>query len=572
MSFNPDEYLASKTATRAPSQSLKDLPMTEPSYDGFNPDTYLQAKQAPQEAAKPQGSSLSDRYLTQLESFGNAVSLGYLPQIQAAFERFNFDPSGGLDDKLREQGFTVPSQDYVDLRDENLARQQGQAERNPLDSTIGTIAGAVASTPLITNGAKLLNGGKAALSGFGRLKDSASLGAALGLVTNPGDTEGVVSPMQSMERLKGAGTGALIGTAGQALGETVGAVGNAVKKAPETLDKIAKTKAFKAAGAMLKDFRSATGQNAPEEIGETLLKKGIVNAGDTLEAITEKTGVAKKETGQAIRNIYQKVNEFIHNGTGNLSQKEKRLLDITNLDGKKLADNVRAKLSNTFKNNLDNSEAKKRLLDVVENLEGMGSNIDLQDLLDARINLDESINYSKKIQDLPIVQQQMKLVRDTLHKAIQNRVRVVGRVVKDKELINQLKLANKEYGHLATVQKIAKDKVSRESANRFFSLGDRMTGGAAGLIGAATGDSPEDRVRNGLLGLVGGAAAGKVGRYSLPIVARSAEKLGKALQTPANFAKYGEPLIEAAKRSPAEFQALLNRFGKTPEFQTLYGK
>jgi hypothetical protein len=145
-------------------------------------------------------------------------------------------------------------------------------------------------------------------------------------------------------------------------------------------------------------------------------------------------------------------------------------------------------------------------------------------------------------------------------------VRVVGKITKDKNLINELRQANKEYGQLATAERVAKDKIARESANRFFSLGDRLTGGAGAAIGASTGNTPEERIKNGLIGLVSGSVAGKVGRYSLPVAARSAQKLGNALKQPANFAKYGEKIIEAAKRSPEEFQALINQFGKDPEF------
>jgi hypothetical protein len=59
-------------------------------------------------------------------------------------------------------------------------------------------------------------------------------------------------------------------------------------------------------------------------------------------------------------------------------------------------------------------------LDIVDNLKNSGKDIDLQDLLEMRRILIDSINYSKKLDELPVVQQQLKSVRDVLHKAIQN--------------------------------------------------------------------------------------------------------------------------------------------------------
>jgi hypothetical protein len=552
---------------RNPGQSLSDLPK----------NTGVVNEGVPQQT-QPQrsfGEEVLDRAQTQLENFGNTVSMGYLPQIQAAFEKLGPNPTAYTDEKLRKEGFVLPEDRYVDMRDQNIKRQQAQNERNPYDAAAGTLTGIAVSTPVTTGANALLTGGKAAKSGFSRLKDSARLGAVLGLVANPGDIEGVVNPLQATERLENTAKGGALGAAGQGIGEGAAKVSETAKSAPAVLDKVAKTKAFKAMGAMLKDFRMATGQNAPEEIGDTLLKKNIVSAGDTLEQMAEKAGIARQETGQKIRDVYGKVKEslnYLKSGpvSKGVSAREQKLLDMTKLDGKKLADTVNGKLSRGFKNNLDNTQAKERVQSVIENLKGMGDDIDLQDLIDARRNLDESINYSKKLNEQPVVQQQLKTVRDVLHKSIQNRVRVVGKVLKDKELINELKTANKEYGHLATAERVAKDKIARESANRYFSLGDRLTSGAGATIGAATGDSPEERIKNGLIGMVTGAAVGKVGRHSLPVAARTAQKLGEALKKPANFAKYGEPLIEAAKRSPEEFQALLNQLGKEPEFQMLY--
>ncbi len=514
--------------------------------------------------------TLADKAQTQLESFGNAVSFGYLPHLQAAFEKINPDPSGGLDDQLRAQGFTVPDQSYVSLRDENIERQEAQARRNPADALAGSISGMATQTPIIAERAAAFGLGKVP-GMLNRVKDSVATGFGLGAVANPGDTKGQVSILQGQERLTNAGKGGAIGVAGQAGGEAMAKAGATIKSAPQTLDKLSKVKAFKAVGAMLKDFRSARGNNSPEAIGETLLKRNIVNAGDSLEDMASKLTANKQEVGQKIGDIYRRVKNLVNTGiddvTGlRLTPREQKILSTSKLNGQKIAGEARVEILKAFKNNPGNQEAKSKVLSALDDVAAMGDDIDLSDLLEAKSNIDAQINYAKKINDLPIVQQQLKTLRDSVNKAIQKRVDSVGSIVKDKDLIKSLKEANREYGHLATAEGVAKDKISRESANRFFSLGDRLSSGAGATIGVASGETVEDKVKNGLIGFATGAIAGRYGRYSLPMVSRASKRLGEALQKPANLAKYGEPLIEAAKRSPQEFQALLNQLGKDPEF------
>lgn len=524
--------------------------------------------QLPGQNQAPVSQGFWDKAQTQLESFGNTVSFGYLPQIQAAFEKINPDPTGGIDDELRAQGFNIPEHGYVQMRDENIRRQEEQALRNPADALAGSIAGMATQAPIIAERAAAFGLGK--VPGLvNRIKDSATTGFGLGAITNPGDIEGQVNLLQGSERLSNAGMGGAFGAAGQSVGEFVAKSGATIKNAPKTLEKLSKIKAFKAAGAMLKDFRNARGDKAAEEVGETLLKKGIVSAGDSLEDIAGKTVIAKTEAGQRIRDVYSQVKQTLDNPNLILKPKEARLLDSTKLNGEKIAGDIRVRLLKTQKATVGSSEVKGKIDEILADITALGDDVNIADMLAARNSLDKRINYGKKVGELPLLQQQMSAARQEITKAIQNRVRAVGVVTKDKSLINTLKEANKEFGQLSMVEDFATDKISRENANRFFSLGDRLGSVSGATIGALSGDTPEEKIKNGLIGLATGAVAEKYGRYSLPMISRAAKGLGEALKKPAAFAKYGEPLIEAAKRSPQEFQALLNQLGKDPEFVKL---
>lgn len=516
--------------------------------------------------------NVADSAQIQLESAGNALSAGYLPQLQAGFEKVNnfiASPTGDVDEKLKAQGFKLPEEkSYVQMRDENIKRQEAQAERNPYAAAAGTVAG-IATTLPVAGASNLISKG---VGGFSRLMNSAATGGAFSALANPGDVEGVVNPVQLAERSSNAYKGGALGAAGQTGGEAIAKIGETVKKAPGSLEKLAKIKAFKAAGAMLKDFRAARGDKAAEEIGETLLSKNIVKAGDGIEDIAAKTSAAKNEAGQTIRGVYGKVRDHINNLAADTSPqgiKAQSLIQKTALSGDEAALRVETRLSKFQKNNLGNTEVKGKMDEVLTDLKALGPDADISDWLAARNSLDDRINYSKKMGELPLLQQQLQATRDEMTKMLQNRVRTLGKVVKDPELITTLRQANKEYGQLATVERFATDRVARDNANRFFSLGDRISSGAGATIGVASGNSPEERIKNGLIGFVGGRVAAKYGRHSTAMAAKGAQTLGKALQKPANFAKYGEPLIEAAKRSPEELQALIQQFAQDPKFQKL---
>jgi hypothetical protein len=516
-------------------------------------------EQAPQ-------SSLGDQMETQLQNFGNVIAANHLPHIRAVFEKYlSPDATAKVDEELRAKGFDIPERTYTNMRDENIKAQEAQNARNPESAMIGTAAGILTQAPLIAKTAVNMLGKGATIAS--RAKDAGTMGFALGAANNPGDVEGVFNPLQGEERLSGGIKGAGFGVAGQGVGEGVAKAGEVVKNAPKTFDKLANASAFKATGAMLKDFRAAFGKNSADEVGKTLLAKKIVQAGDTLDDIAIKTSAAKQEAGQAIRSVYDKVNTFIKgSGPQQLSPRQQAVLDSTKLNGTKIAGEARVAVLKAFKNSPGNTEAKAKVLAALDDVAAMGDDIDLPDLIEARMGIDEQINYSRKVGDMPIVQQQLKTLRDSLHKAIQNRVRAVGVVVKDKKLIEELRTANKEYGHLATAEKTVIDRINRTDANNFFSLGDKIVGAAAGAGDVTRAESPEDAVKSLLKGFVV-ATASKYGRtYGPAMLASTSKAFGEALKKPANFAKYGEPLIEAAKRSPQEFQALLNQFGKEPEF------
>jgi hypothetical protein len=112
---------------------------------------------------------------------------------------------------------------------------------------------------------------------------------------------------------------------------------------------------------------------------------------------------------------------------------------------------------------------------------------------------------------------------------------------------------------------MAKDRVSREEANRAFGLTDTIAGGAGSAAGAMMGHDNKERSEFGGLGFLGGMVANKLGRkYGPGIQASMASKAVPALQYTARpIGKAGEALYNpgVAARAATETGLLNNKKG-----------
>jgi hypothetical protein len=586
--FNPDAYIAKKIG-REPSQfPVSNLPPDQGVIQEGQPIQAQPAKPKRVPIENSKGDIVGYRELDDdpsqahqsfLESAANTVAMGYLPQLQAAAEEYLMpDPNKEVDAQLRGQGFQIPESSYVQKRDENIARQERQFQENPGHSLAGMAAGIGVTAPIATATAGAAGLGKG-VGMMSRAKDAAMAGAGYSALVNPGDIEGEVNPLQASERAGNAAKGAALGVVAQGAGEVAAKTGEAIRKAPEFSDKIANVAAVKSIGAIGRDFKKLFGGNNAQGIGETLIKKNIVKTGDSIDEIAQKTMAAKAETGKKIGEINEKVNDFIEynktlSGSG-FSAREKKLLEISRLDGKKLANIAQVKIEKALKNNLNKTKIMSQVDEYLQNLRNLGDDVSMKDLLDARYSLDDVINYSKEIRDLPAAQQNIKTIRDVLNKAVENRVRVVGKVVKDPTLISDLKAAKSEYGHLSKASSISSNRAKELEGHNYFTFSENIVGGIAGAGSAsasvAQGDDPLTVLQKGVVGYLAGAAARKTGKYAPQALSKVAKRFSLVMKQPSNMAKYGQPLIEAAKKSPNEFQALFNQLQNDPGFKKLLG-
>ncbi len=513
-----------------------------------------QVQQAPQEQVT-QDAPIDQRIQAGIESFGNALTLGYLPQLQAGVGKLLF-----------------PEQSYTEQRDINVRRQQAQQEQFPTETLAGSLAGTAVSIPVggaMAGAAKIPQ----ATSALGRVLSGAASGAAFGAAQNVGETEGEISPLQLEERLKNAAYGLALGGGTAGAGALLSKAAGAISKAPEKLKSVAGQLSLKSTGANLKHLKQAVNQAGGtenlDEIGNVLIDKGIVKAGDTFEDIASKANDLKIKTGNEISNIYKEASKKISDPEfyKNISQANKDMLKRTELSGSKLSEIAFKKINKNLINNLDDVEAKTRVQGILERLQAKGENIELTDLQEMKVNLDGLINYDKRLSDAPIVQQQMREVRRVLSKAINNRVEAISRA-SGGELGKKLKDSNKLYGQLSVASNAAKDRAQREIANNYFSLTDKIAGSAIAAGSLSQAQSPEDLAKTALYGLVT-AKASNIGRkYSLPILANTTRKLGEALKKPANFARFGQKIIDAST-DPRTMGLVVSELSNDPKFLKL---
>lgn len=548
MVFDPDKFLAETTPTqRGPAQ--KDASF-------FDPDKFL-ADTAPKEERKTEAF---------IQGLGNSASYGYLPQIQAAVEPaiqgvadlFSDD----TDQKLKEQGFDIqnaPAQTYTQRRDQYIKEGQQLADENPYSSMAGNIGGTIA-TGIATGGglSKLLGNTARAATFGGRAAQAARAGAVVGAIRNPGDTEGEISPLQPLERIKNAGTDALTGMVFQGGIEGLGKAGGVIKDAGKNLKTYSELKALKASGARLKDFRKAFGKGKASALGKEVIDEGIVGIGDDIGDIAQKAKKAASESNARLDDVYTQADEVLSQSAGPVNFQ-------VNL--KNVADKLRGTLKTKYANSLDGDEV---IASVEKELEKISSKRDITfgELRKLRQSIDEKINHSKLKQDLPAYQEELSNLRNLIQDEVKTKLGNVSPELK-KTFIRE----NKKLSNLIEISNMAKDKVSRETSNASFGMRERLAGGAGAIVGGGVGGAIGGPVGMAVGGMVGAninAINTKIARqYGTPFVAITANKIARALESNPNLlGKFADPLIKAAQVSPEKFVSSINLLMSDPEFKT----
>lgn len=502
------------------------------SWDDF-PDAVPESKEPKTSAAQ-----------TALESFGNAASVGYLPQLQAAASKLMPDPTADVKAKLEAQGFTIEDKDtsYIAQRDANIKRMQMQSAEHPYASAAGTVGGAIASG-VAASALAPIN----AAARLGRMAQAAKGGAILGVAANPGDKEGEISPLQLKDRAANAVIGATLSGAGQGAIESLAGAAKAVTNLPKSLQAKAEERAFKASGAMLRDYRKAYGQDRINEIGRFMLDNGMIKPGMSVADIAEAATKLKEVKGKGIEKVLEKLGALEEEIGGKATRTE-------------LAQAVKAQLVQD--GNIPTAAANNKYFsNLASKLEKMkGKELSIDDLQKIKNSANKQINWDRLPgADIPLEEQFNRAIYTQAKQLLESRAEDLA-----KKAGNQTYKGLKDaYRNSADVERIANDQALRQNANRFFSPSDYVTGATGAIAGAMTGDDLESKLKNAAIGAGIGLVNKGVRTYGTPLVSQALDKAGRLLsKTPLQEAgKVVNPVMAAAERSPVSAAATSGKLG-----------
>lgn len=490
-----------------------------------------------------------------LQGFGQAASLGYLPQLQAMTQPFTdraLNLVTGQDVEPAPLKQAIPlTKEYVQARDAAVLRDKQLKEQNPVSYGAGGLGGAVASAA-IPMGALAKGGGylKAAMSG-----------GLLGAAQNPGDTQGSIDPLQLKQRAAGSVTGAGLGVAGQAVGKAISGLKDIPQKLSDTSDALA----FRSLGAFKRDVTKALGKDKTGEAGKTLKElgrfakeKGLVKGGDDIFDVAEKAGALQKETGEKIGEIYKSVNEKISDPKFRASLPNALdRLDIlkTELIPKKLSREFMEEVASKWTGRRGGDQAIARVEQEVNNFAKNSGVADIEKVKQFRVDLDKAIKFEKD----DAIQGALKDFRNFLKTKMDARINLLDKL-DGSEKSKALKEANAVYSKTIRAKEIIDKRLAAEYGNNIFSITDKMFMGA-GAVGGMI-NNPNSFAKQGLtagtLGLL--SKAGR--RYGAPLLMQGTDTAAKALAPVGGFLQRAANVAPGFLSDPRYRGALGQRLGR----------
>ncbi len=419
-----------------------------------------------------------------IEGAGDALTLGYLPEMQAGVAKL-----------------LSPQEKYADLLKAMRARNKAIQAEDPGTYLGGNVGGAVvqgiATSPLtaITKGGTAVKILKAGLQG-----------AAQAGLTNPGETDN-----QIQSRWEQAKQGAALGAGGQTLGSLLSTFKTGIDKSRQGLA-LTIAGARKAHRADIAKFKSG------DAIEQFMQKEGMMKPGQNFETVLDKSNTIVEQTGERIGNLYSTVTEDL----GKVAQSSPEIAKEL-ADSKLTARGVAAKALRAAKQELrGNAEGKRALAQLKSELKNLAAldqrSVDIStkkvptldidyvtgkrvmrdvttktpvvpetpfsEILKYRQTLDDNIRWNKTFNESKTAQKAMKVARNSIKDSLDQRMADVERAAKKAggeapARVAELKALNARYKVAKNVQTIAADRAANEASK--LKLG--------GLVGVAGGGS-----------------------------------------------------------------------------------
>lgn len=548
MAFNPDQYLAKKTA-----------PQPE-----FNPDLYLKKsgiaiEPAPQEPLKPAnfnvmgpGAGLLEKLPVvgdyykmpriAAESALSSMTMGLTDPLISGVEALgNYGPklSEALANKIVGNEAEMPS-----LSEEyKQAAEMKKRERadSPFSSMAGSLAGAISpvgalskTAGLVSKGAKALAPANMLTKGAVGLGEAATVGA-LGGAQNYGEQK-IQSLAGTLDKKDVAPLGGQL-----ALGSVAGiggkVAGKLLDKSAQKIIDFGKSKAAKAVGYFVKDLPKKKGlsysgaKNKLLDIGETAIEADLIKPGANVEKIAEQSEKFLDDYGKQIGQFYKDASKALSDKSlpaEVLDQYGKQLSSLK-FNPSQLADDIEAKILMDFEEQSLPPEIQERILGGVkpwiDQMKRFGKETDIQKLNNYRKTIDSRIKWAAK--ELPEAQEYLALMRQEISNDVQSKLNNLSQFIGgDKGA--EIKKLNKLYGQMSEIARVSKDRALREEfANRAISPSDYITGVGGSVVGGISGAVSGQDLESTLKGAALGSGLG--------LVNRAARKFGPSITGPGAY-------------------------------------
>lgn len=492
------------------------------------------------------------------DQFGNAATMGYLPEISAATEKgINYIARNlpeslkpewvKVDEEMKAKGFTLPEEKkYAELRDEKAKRLKLQEEEHPTAAIAGSLS-AIAPTLLAT--------APAAAAGLtGRLMQAGKVGAIQGGLYNPGSEEGEIDPLQLRDRMTNAVGSGLFGTLLQGGGEAISKVAPTLaQKAKE----FAEARGFSSLGPYARDAMKAGKREGGQlGIGRAAIDEGLVgwlpkSEGKMRDIAQSKANEVGKDIGGMIDSFQEQLMKVRGEGAGNMPALPgqaargvdagiNRELIAKKLEEQLLADSgekIFQSQNEKFKNLIDDFRSGPKNLDIKEAQK-------LKNELNKRIKWDRLPGT-----EIPDNEQFLRALYSNVGQGLEDAGSVFAEKLGQGKEYEALK---KRYGNLKEMAAIAGKRSDKDAANRFISPSDY----AAGLGGMIYSQAQNQDPMTSAFTIGGMAAANRLGRkFGAPLVTMAMDKVANGLQKMPGMAKL-------ATDNPEKFASVVQRMAE----------
>jgi hypothetical protein len=353
---------------------------------------------------------------------------------------------------------------YVQRRDLLEQQLKEYEKQNPKASMAGNVAGIVAG------GAGLARAGLAVPQTLKQAVIQApKVGAAMGLIQDPGSDIGEIQPVKPIEAAKqaaiGAVTGTLLAPVAYGGGKVIGAVGNKIKEA-------AAERAFKSLGRLRPSELQGITKEEIQKVGGKALSGGIIkNVPRGNEKIQERIYSNLKKAGNQLDEAVSEVAE-----SAKALEKEGFSVGV---DKKTIADELSARLIDTSEAGSPevNRAAAKEIEYFLESGGGRPK-MDIKTTQDTVARLGKKINWPKLkregVQSLTPAEQVALEKWDLLRQGVTDVAEGVANYTGRPEMASKIAASKNDYNIYSTMKKAVNRELGLERARNMFGVTSRV--------------------------------------------------------------------------------------------------